>query len=238
MALFKDLLKKWFYTNSSQAASETARVPLLDASGNPIGSDTMTNIASVLGGIMLSAGAANYDFNNLTAFGTYAINNTENWNNKPSDANGSGFVICGGWNYVGNRRTLQVLYLQNNTAYFRAYNPSGSSWQSWQKFSFDIPSFYKDYADLSSLASALGIGNKVSYTTNISAPSDLDNATNVGSFACGNGELNTPTGTGSYGLLIVFKRINDVIQVFIPTSGSVGVKTRRRLSTGTWSSWV
>lgn len=49
MALFKDLLKKWFYTNSSSAASSDARVPLLDASGNPKGSDTMANLASVLG---------------------------------------------------------------------------------------------------------------------------------------------------------------------------------------------
>lgn len=50
MALFKDLLKKWFYQNSSSAASSDARVPLLTATGDPKGSDTMANISSVLGG--------------------------------------------------------------------------------------------------------------------------------------------------------------------------------------------
>ena len=48
---FFDSLKKWFYTRNSSAASSDARVPLLDASGNPKGSDTMANIASVLGGV-------------------------------------------------------------------------------------------------------------------------------------------------------------------------------------------
>lgn len=49
MAFFSDLLKKWFYTNSSSAASSDARVPLLNANGTPKGSDTMANIASILG---------------------------------------------------------------------------------------------------------------------------------------------------------------------------------------------
>ena len=51
MASFSDLLKKWFYTNSSSAASSDARIPLLTATGEPKGSDTMANIASVLGGV-------------------------------------------------------------------------------------------------------------------------------------------------------------------------------------------
>lgn len=44
MGYFKDSLKKWFYTQGTQAASASARIPLLDASGNPIGSDTPTNL--------------------------------------------------------------------------------------------------------------------------------------------------------------------------------------------------
>lgn len=47
MGFFKDSLKKWFYTNNSQAASSTARIPLLDASGNPIGSDTIGKVAAI-----------------------------------------------------------------------------------------------------------------------------------------------------------------------------------------------
>jgi hypothetical protein len=49
MGTFKDSLKKWFFMNNSSAASTTARVALLGESGEPIGSDTMANLASVLG---------------------------------------------------------------------------------------------------------------------------------------------------------------------------------------------
>lgn len=41
---FKELIKKYFYTNSSSAASATARIPLLHNSGDPIGCDTLENI--------------------------------------------------------------------------------------------------------------------------------------------------------------------------------------------------
>ena len=44
MGTFKDSLKKWFYTQGTQAASDSARIPLLDAGGNPIGSDTPNNL--------------------------------------------------------------------------------------------------------------------------------------------------------------------------------------------------
>jgi hypothetical protein len=44
MGTFKDSLKKWFYTQGTTAAATTSRIPLLDASGNPIGSDTPDNL--------------------------------------------------------------------------------------------------------------------------------------------------------------------------------------------------
>jgi len=48
MGTFKDSLKKWFYTNNSQAASSDARIPLLTATGDPKGSDTIANLRTVL----------------------------------------------------------------------------------------------------------------------------------------------------------------------------------------------
>lgn len=47
MAEFKDLLKKWFYNNSSTAGTTSSRIPLLDSSGNPIGSNTVANVGSL-----------------------------------------------------------------------------------------------------------------------------------------------------------------------------------------------
>jgi len=44
MGTFKDSLKKWFYTQGTTAAAETSRIPLLDASGNPICSYTPDNL--------------------------------------------------------------------------------------------------------------------------------------------------------------------------------------------------
>ena len=44
MGTFKDSLKKWFYTQGTTAAAATSRIPLLDSSGNPIGSDTPDNL--------------------------------------------------------------------------------------------------------------------------------------------------------------------------------------------------
>ena len=44
MGTFKDSLKKWFYTQCTTAANSKSRIPLLDESGNPIGSDTPDNI--------------------------------------------------------------------------------------------------------------------------------------------------------------------------------------------------
>ena len=46
MALFKDMLKKWFYTQgTSPAVSTNSRVPILDNSGNPVGSTTLATLA-------------------------------------------------------------------------------------------------------------------------------------------------------------------------------------------------
>ena len=43
-------LKSIFTRNTSAASTSGARVPILNSSGEPIGSDTMPNLASVLGG--------------------------------------------------------------------------------------------------------------------------------------------------------------------------------------------
>jgi hypothetical protein len=46
MTTFKDSLKKWFYNTGSNELASGVRVCLLDASGNPIGSDTIEHVAA------------------------------------------------------------------------------------------------------------------------------------------------------------------------------------------------
>lgn len=67
MGTFKDSLKKWFYTQGTTAATETSRIPLLDASGNPIGSDTLDNIFKLNNQTSFTAnvGVAVYESNYL-----------------------------------------------------------------------------------------------------------------------------------------------------------------------------
>ena len=108
----------------------------------------------------------------------------------------------------------------SDVAYIRAVDSSGNSVR----------------ISKADLASVLGVVSKVSCVANISAPSDLNNATDIGSFVCSN-NVNTPTGTGGFGLLIVFKRNADIVQVFFPTGGTIGVQTRRRTSGNIWSDW-
>lgn len=59
MGTFKDSLKKWFYTQGTTAAAATSRIPLLDASGNPIGSDTLNNIFKLNNQTLFNAFTAN-----------------------------------------------------------------------------------------------------------------------------------------------------------------------------------
>lgn len=67
MGTFKDSLKKWFYTQGTTAATATSRIPLLDASGNPIGSDTLDNIFKLNNQTLFTAnvGVASYESSNL-----------------------------------------------------------------------------------------------------------------------------------------------------------------------------
>lgn len=47
--------------------------------------------------------------------------------------------------------------MANGILYTRTGNESSHEWSTWKTYSFDIPSFYKNYSDLASLASALGV---------------------------------------------------------------------------------
>lgn len=65
MGTFKDSLKKWFYTQGTAAATATSRIPLLDASGNPIGSDTPDNLFKKQPLFTANVGVAVFEVNSL-----------------------------------------------------------------------------------------------------------------------------------------------------------------------------
>jgi len=94
---FFDSLKKWFYTNSSSAIGSAGRVPLLDASGNPIGSDTIPNVANKFAGT-LNRSTRLTDFSLSTLQQAVADQNLEKYGLKVGDKktiNGRTYVIAG-----------------------------------------------------------------------------------------------------------------------------------------------
>lgn len=98
MGLFQDSLKKWFYTNSSSAfGNNAARIPLLDASGNPVGSETITNTANKLAET-LNRRTRLTDFSLSTLQRAVADQNLEKYGLKVGDQktiNGRTYVIAG-----------------------------------------------------------------------------------------------------------------------------------------------
>lgn len=90
---FFDSVKKWFYKNNSQAASSDARIPLLDASGNPIGSDTIWNVSAIT-----NRRTRITDFSLSTLQQAVADQNLEKYGLKVGDQktiNGRTYVIAG-----------------------------------------------------------------------------------------------------------------------------------------------
>lgn len=49
----------------------------------------------------------------------------------------------------------QIIFAETGATYERYCDDN--NWFGWHKFSYDIPTFYKDYNSLASLASALGV---------------------------------------------------------------------------------
>lgn len=146
MGLFQDSLKKWFYTNNSSAASSDARVPLLNANGSPKGSDTMANLASVLGGLytglLTRTLSVEYELDDPTLSGVYAYA-------YGSDVNERGFLLAFPNTSAENgRRAIQVAFAVDGRTKSRTYE--SNRWGAWYRLdNFGCNS-------LADLASALG----------------------------------------------------------------------------------
>ena len=118
MGTFKDSLKKWFYTQGSAAGTTGSRVPLLDASGNPIGSNTLPNVGKLMeqacptiGNVMVVTNADSY---------------TRFW---PADrALESGFAsIAVGAGIIENGRTLIIAKDQGSSLKWATSNVTGGT---------------------------------------------------------------------------------------------------------------
>lgn len=150
MAFFSDLLKKWFYQNSSSAASNDARIPLLTATGEPKGSDTMANLASVLGA-QIPALLSSFDANDYTESCAYFVKATEK-THVPVDS--WAFFIVKKSKDTGHFTQFWLPDGSDNVYYRRGYN---STFNNWVRFSFNVPDFYKNYNNINELSAGVGV---------------------------------------------------------------------------------
>lgn len=107
---------------------------------------------------------------------------------------------------------------------------SNGTWGNWETVSTDIPTFYKDYANLSSLANALG--------GLIYVGTPRDDANVIGTYfstTSGKGSQHFPT-SGSYWTLISIGN-TDANLCFQIAFNSSGVTYYRTYWNG-WHSWV
>lgn len=113
MGTFKDSLKKWFYTQGTTAADVTSRIPLLDASGNPIGSDTPDNLFKKQPLFTANVGVAVYELNYIRF-------------RQPDDALSKASTAVGVWIHEGGKLIVVAKDQQASTKWATS-NVSGGT---------------------------------------------------------------------------------------------------------------
>lgn len=94
----------------------------------------------------------------MTSFGLYSITNAHQKSNTPDTSSNfrHGYMIVYGW---AQNRPIQILVIGwelRHEIYMRTItNTTPIQFGEWQKYSYDIPSFYKSYASLVGLNEGL-----------------------------------------------------------------------------------
>lgn len=114
MGTFKDSLKKWFYTQGTTAATATSRIPLLDASGNPIGSDTPDNLFKQQPLFTANVGVAVYESDYLRFC-------------QPYEALSKASVAVGVWIQEGGKLIVVAKDQQASTKWATSYVSGGTT---------------------------------------------------------------------------------------------------------------
>ena len=168
--------------------------------------------APVLGGVVYNISDAN---NALEAGGHYISTGT----NCPE-----GHMLVYTMNIGLNRKVQYAFnsftYTVDKEIYYRRSDDSGSfEGRTWSVISRDIPTFYKDYASLSELSTALNIfkNNKLS---DIPDSQTLNSTFSSGIYQVGYSQ--------HYGVLVVFSTSYYIMQLYIDNGGQF----KKRINTG------
>jgi hypothetical protein len=102
-----------------------------------------------------------------------------------------------------------------NAIYLR--NRNGQYWSDWGEFVCNIPSFYKNYADLNSLSSALGV-NVAEIAYHIYQPGDTDSPSSGDDMAVG----------------FIIREGNELIEIAVSSSLNLYARGRWGATYGQW----
>ena len=163
---------------STTAVSTATHFLATDSSISSIAPITAANLASVLGGLQYK-GIVYDDMDTITDQGIYYVSENAH---LPSDFGNGMLVVL----KAMENRILQIIARTNDSQMhwrmtWEDYSQQGypRKWFEWNMVTTDMPSFYKSYNNLSSLASALG-GIGVITSDNIGSQS-VSYATSAGS---------------------------------------------------------
>ena len=231
MALFKDMLKKWFYTTGTNPElTATSRVPVLDDSGNAVGSTPLPNLGlKVIGDELLGLETQNItaqaDLDSYITSGAFRSPNvtlTNGLTNKPSELS-SAFIM-----YVFQTTTSLAYPIQIIVSYqgiFRRFK-SSSSWSSWER--------------MDTISAVFGADS-----TSMSNGDDLNNYLTPGAYRCAAASIaqtlsNTPYTNGGFHLY-VFSAYNPTSPNTYPQQivmSHSGIWGRSNNGSTRWSEWV
>ncbi|MBQ7684358.1 MAG: hypothetical protein IJT48_07690 [Bacteroidaceae bacterium] len=134
MALFKDMLKKWFYTTGTNPTlSNISRIPILDSSGDPVGSQTVNTmaycIADRIGHGQITNGSS--VLSDDIGCGTYLVDETAI--DLPSDFP-AGYAIMEKFNSnIGGNNFFIRLTHRSTIKIWMCFKTS-AGWGSWRLF--------------------------------------------------------------------------------------------------------
>lgn len=227
---FVNALKKWFYTNGTTVGTTTSRIPLLDTNGNPIGSNTMQNISSLLGGLLTKAGEAQDirtgDLNDFTTAGGYMIRYGTYGDVLNTPFRGHAYMIV-----MGSGETAMQLYISMfNRMAFRAKAATG--WGAWN----EIPPFSVIDENATFIAqkrvvnAAVDIDTLITPWYNYSASGSTAKDDYTGTF---------PTGVENSGFELQIAQVGGRIHQFYYESGNVSRYFRRvkNYDNDAWGAW-
>ena len=195
---------------------------------------TSANLASVLGGQATIVNSTN-DANTFVTSGHYRWDSSSYLPANCPSVNAAGEIEVIAFGYL----VFQILRTNQGGVWQRA-KWSTNAWTSWKAVSTDIPSFYNNYHDIASLASALG----AHYGKEAMNSGDLNNLITNQCLVVDNrtnGLSNVPSNFTSMGILTVTSTSQNYgteQKLYVTQSPNSNAIYYRYKWGNSWSSWV